>query len=116
MRGARRVLPADAQRAVTSRVKGATFALRGVPDILDIAVMSFPAKLNDDVDEQIQQLLDVCAGESPTPRRLLDEEHQLLKGQLGTCGMETVDRARVPRIDVAQVVERFLRAQLREQN
>ena len=47
---------------------------------------------------------------------LLDEEHQLLEGELAAAGMHAGDRARVPGVDVAQVIERLLGAQLGEQD
>src|SRR5205814_8605903 len=47
---------------------------------------------------------------------LLDQEHQLLEGELAAAGVNARDRARVTRVDVAQVVKGLFRAQLREQN
>ena len=55
-------------------------------------------------------------GSSCPPATLLDQQHQLLEGELGARRVHARDRARVTGVDVAQVVEGFLRPQLREQN
>ena len=46
---------------------------------------------------------------------LFDEQHELLERKLGTRRVNARDRARVARVHVAQIIERFLPAELREQ-
>ena len=53
---------------------------------------------------------------SRPPGALLHQEHQLLEGELAAAGVDARDRARVAGVDVAQVIERLFRPQLREQN
>lgn len=55
--------------------------------------MPFNAKLHDDIDQQIQQVLDISAGQLLAATALLDQQHQLLEGKLGTRRMDTRDRA-----------------------
>ena len=62
------------------------------------------------------RLLMSLARQFPAARVLLHQQHQLLEGQFGAGGMNAGDRAGVAGIDVAQVVERLLGAQLREQD
>jgi hypothetical protein len=47
---------------------------------------------------------------------LLDQEHQLLKGQLAACRVDARDRSRVTRVHIPEVVERLLGTELREQD
>src|SRR6202158_2840013 len=117
-KGARLPVPRQGADALPPPLAGgvcATLAFGLIPDFLDVAMGAVHGKLNDDVDEEIEQRLNVRAAEILSALGLLDEQHELLEGQLGTRRMETRDRARVPGVHIAQVVERFLRAQLREQ-
>src|ERR1700730_5698431 len=117
-KGARSPLPRQRAWVLAPPLAGsvdATLAFGLVPNFLDVAMGAVHGKLNDDIDQEIKQRLNVRAAEILSAFGLLDEQHELLEGQLGTRRMQTRDRARMPGIHVAQVVERFLRAQLREQ-
>src|SRR5438309_1092221 len=91
-------------------------ALWLIEDLPDEALLARHAELDHHIDQQIQQTLDIAAGELPPCGTLLDQEHQLLEGELAAAGVNARDRARVTRVDVAQVVEGLFRAHLREQN
>src|SRR5215813_9424033 len=94
----------------------ATAALGLIPDLLDEALVALDAELDDDVDEEVEKALDVRAGEFAPGGALLDEKHELLERELAAAGMHACDRAGVSGVDVAQIVEGFFRAQLREQD
>src|SRR5213080_624152 len=78
--------------------------------------MALEAALDDHVDEQVQEALDVAAREAPSAAALLDEQHQLLERQLGAGRVHAGDGSRMTRVDVTQVIERLLGAQLGEQD
>ena len=78
--------------------------------------MVLNAELNHDVDQQIQEILDIAARELAAALVLLDEQYELLERQLGTRRVHARDRSRMPRIDVAQIIECLLGAQFGEQD
>src|SRR5438477_622854 len=103
-------------RAVPSSGGGeaATFASGVVPDLPDKALMALDAELDHHINKQVEQLLDVRARQLLPAAALLDEEHELLEGELRARRVHARDRARVPGVHVPEVVERLLRAQLGE--
>src|ERR1700730_293989 len=109
---------ARGRRAVRSSGGGeaATFASRVVPDLPDEALMALDAELDHDIDEEVEQLLDVRARQLLPAAALLDQQHELLEGELRARRMHARDRARVPGVHVPEVIERLLRPQLRQQD
>src|SRR5205823_14284274 len=75
---------ARGRRAVRSGGAGeaATFASGVVPDLPDEALMALDAELDHHIDEQVEQLLDVRARERLPAAALLDQQHELLEGEL----------------------------------
>jgi hypothetical protein len=66
------------QRAVAPLGAGdetATLALGVIPDLFDEALVALKPKLNDDIDQEVQELLDIGPGQLPTRWTLLDQEH-----------------------------------------
>src|ERR1700741_785118 len=102
------ILPASAKRErLRTGFQGATPARRVIPHLFNAALAVFDAELHDHVDQQIQQILDLLARKLLACSALLDQKYQLLEGELCTRGMDAGDRARVPAVDVPQVVEGF---------
>src|SRR6185437_9244344 len=87
-----------------------------IPHLANKPFMALDAELDHDVDKEIQQALDVRARELPPARALLDEEHQLLKGELAAAGVDTGNGARMAGVHITQIIERFLRPELRKQD
>src|SRR6266404_2705998 len=85
-------------------------------DLLDETLVPLHAELDHHVDQQIEQALDVRARERAAARALLDEQHELLEGELAASGVHAGDGSRVTRVHVPQVIEGLIRAKLREQN
>src|SRR6185437_11982235 len=104
------------RHAATRHPAAAQFAGGIEPYLTHDAPVVLEAALNYDVDEQMQQAADITACEGAAARALLDQQHELLEGELGAGRMHAGDRARMPGVDVAQVVERLLGAQLCEQD
>src|SRR4051794_24171094 len=92
------------------------FARGLIVDLLNAALTADNAELHDDVDQQIQQRLYFRSGQVTTAGALLDEQRQLFEGEIRAGGVNARDGAWMARIRIAQVVERFIRAQLREQD
>src|SRR5215469_12173675 len=109
-----RTLPA--RPASAGGRQAAVLALGGIPNLFDVALVMIDAKLDHDVDKEVEQVLDVRPGELLTSGTLLDEENQLLEGELCACGMDARDRSRMAGVDVPKIVERLFGPQLREQN
>jgi hypothetical protein len=87
-----------------------------IPDLFDIAVVPVEAVLDDDVDEEIEKAADLASWKLSAGGALLDEEGELLEGELGAGGVNTGDGAGVARVDVAEVIEGFLASQLGEED
>ena len=56
--------------------------------------MTVDAKLDDDIDQQVQEALDVAARKFAAALILLHQQYQLLEGQLRTGRMNAGDGAR----------------------
>ena len=80
-------------------------AARIEPNLLDEAFVILDAKLNDDVNQQVQQTFDVGSCKVAAALILLNQKNQLLKGQFRARGVNTGDGSRVSRIHVPQIVE-----------
>src|SRR3954454_18761251 len=91
-------------------------ALRVIPDLADESLVVLDVTLNDHVNEQIQQILDVCPGQLAPTGTLFDQQHQLLECQLRTGGVYAGYRTWMPGVHISEIVERLLRTQLREEN
>src|SRR5262245_60384611 len=65
--------------------QAATFAFGLIPDFFDEALVTLDAKLDDDIDEQVQEALDVRARKLRAAATLLHEQHELLEGELCAC-------------------------------
>src|SRR4051794_31503130 len=87
-------------------------ALRVIPDLADESLVVLDVTLNDHVNEQIQQILDVCPGQLASAGTLFDQQHQLLKCQLRTGGVYAGYRTWMPGIYISQIVECLLGSQL----
>src|SRR6266403_1202631 len=103
-------------RGLSGGLPGAAVAVGLKPGLFDVALVVLNAELDHDVHQEIQEALDVLAREFLAGTALLDQQYQLLKGQFRARGVHTGDRSGVPRVDVAQIVKRLLRPELREQN
>src|SRR5258708_130916 len=101
---------------LVGRGQAATLALRFIPNLPNEALIALHPKLNHHIDEQIQQVLNVAAGQLRTAAALLDEKHQLFERELGARRVHTGDRTRVPRVHVTEVIEGFFSPELGEQN
>src|SRR5579872_424169 len=93
-------------RARLMRSESAPFALGVEPDLSNETLMALHPKLNDDVDEEIKKALDVLPRELGPAVALLDEQHQLLEGELRARRMDARDRAGMSGVHVPQVIER----------
>src|ERR1700727_714154 len=86
------------QRAVARLDAGgetATLALGVIPDLLHKALVALEPKLNDDINQEVEELLDIGPRQLPTRRTLLDQEHQLLKREFRARRVHARDGARV---------------------
>src|SRR5487761_1794164 len=101
---------------LTGGCQAAVLALGLIPDLTNEALVALDPELDDDIDQEIEEVLDVSPGALAPCGTLLDEEDQLLEGELGARRMDARDRARVPGVDVTQVIKRLLGAQFRKQN
>src|ERR1700674_2904289 len=95
--------------------EGTTLALGVIPDLFDVSLVALEPKLNHDIHEQIEKLLDIRPEQLPPRRALFDQKNQLLERQFRARRMHARNRAWVSRVHVPQVIERFLRPQLREE-
>src|SRR6185437_16292742 len=73
---------AGGARRRLARGEPAALAVRVEPDLSNETLMALHPKLNDDVDEEIEETLDVLPRELRSAVALLDEQHQLLEGEL----------------------------------
>jgi len=96
---------ASAGQRLERGAQATAFAVRLIPDLFDEALMALDAELNDDIDQEVQELLDVGARQFLATAALLDEEHELLEGELGAGGVHARDRTRVAGVGIAQVIE-----------
>src|SRR5487761_255107 len=85
---------------LTGGCQAAVFALGLIPDLTNEALVALDPELDDDIDEKMEEIFDVGARELAPRGTLLDEEHQLLEGELGARRMDARDRARVPGVHV----------------
>jgi hypothetical protein len=69
--------------------EAATTPLRLIPHLLDKSFLAFHSKLDDDIHQQIQKLLDVGARKLAACGALLDEKDQLLKSKLAASCVNT---------------------------
>src|ERR1700686_3636290 len=88
-------------RAVRSSGGGeaATFASGVVPDLPDEALMALDAELDHDIDEEVEELLDVRARELLPAAALLDQQHELLEGELCARRVHARDGAGGPGVE-----------------
>src|ERR1700733_796726 len=73
--------------------QAAALALGLIPDFLNEALVALDAKLNHDVNQQIEQILDIGPSEALAAAALLHQQHQLLEGQFRTGRVHARDRA-----------------------
>ena len=85
-----------ALRGLADGRQATAFAVRGVPDLLDEALVALDAELDHDIHEQVEELLDVRAGQLLPSPALLDEGHSLkdIATQLN-LSVKTVDAHKV---------------------
>jgi predicted DNA-binding transcriptional regulator AlpA len=57
--------------------------------------MTLDPELDDDIDQEVQQALDIGAGELPAARALFHQEHQLLERKLTAAGVNACNLPRV---------------------
>src|SRR5438132_1593384 len=108
-RGARTVRWVSLERDSSGGGEAAAFASGVVPDLPDEALMALDAELDHHINQQVEELLDVRARQLLPAAALLDEEHELLEGELRARRVHARDRARVPGVHVPVVIERLLR-------
>ena len=78
--------------------------------------MALDAELDHHINQQVEELLDVRTRKLLPAAALLDQQHELLEGELRARRVHARDRARVPGVHVPEVIERLLRPQLGEQD
>src|SRR5579872_6400200 len=69
------------------------FGLWSKPDLLDKALVMIHTELNHHVHKLIEQALDVRTRELLSATALLDQQHELLEGELSARRMHARDRA-----------------------
>src|SRR5487761_694571 len=73
---------------LTGGCQAAVFALGLIPDLTNEALVALDPELDDDIDQEIEEILDVGSRDLPPRRTLLDQEDQLLEGELDARRMD----------------------------